>query len=105
MRTLEEMGIGSVAVYSEADRDAPHVRKADEAHLIGPPVPAESYLNVERLLEIAEQAGAEAIHPGYGFLAENAGFAERLRRGRDHVHRPPGRARSRRWARRRAHAS
>ncbi|MGH2967249.1 MAG: acetyl-CoA carboxylase biotin carboxylase subunit, partial [Solirubrobacterales bacterium] len=75
IRTLEEMGIGSVAVYSEADRDAPHVGKADEAHLIGPPVPAESYLSVERLLDAASKAGVQAIHPGYGFLAENAGFA------------------------------
>src|SRR6478736_5705886 len=76
MRTLEEMGIVSVGVYSEADREAPHVAKADEAHLLGPPVPAESYLNIEKILETAEKAGAQAIHPGYGFLAENAGFAE-----------------------------
>jgi acetyl-CoA/propionyl-CoA carboxylase biotin carboxyl carrier protein len=74
-RTLKEMGIGSVAVYSEIDRDAPHVREADEAFLIGPAVPAESYLNVEKIIETAKQAGAEAIHPGYGFLAENAAFA------------------------------
>jgi acetyl-CoA/propionyl-CoA carboxylase biotin carboxyl carrier protein len=74
-RTLKEMGIGSVAVYSEIDRDAPHVREADEAFLIGPAVPAESYLNVPKIIETAEQAGAEAIHPGYGFLAENAEFA------------------------------
>jgi acetyl-CoA/propionyl-CoA carboxylase, biotin carboxylase, biotin carboxyl carrier protein len=75
MRTLKEMGIASVGVYSEADRSSPHVAEADEAHLLGPPVPAESYLNVERLLEAATKAGAEAIHPGYGFLAENAAFA------------------------------
>jgi acetyl-CoA/propionyl-CoA carboxylase biotin carboxyl carrier protein len=75
MRTLKEMGIVSVAVYSEADRGAPHVEEADEAHLLGPPVPSESYLSVERLLAVAEQAGAQAIHPGYGFLAENARFA------------------------------
>jgi acetyl-CoA/propionyl-CoA carboxylase biotin carboxyl carrier protein len=75
MRTLKEMGIASAAVYSEADRSSPHVDEADEAHLIGPAVPAESYLSVERLLETAAKAGAEAIHPGYGFLAENAGFA------------------------------
>jgi acetyl-CoA/propionyl-CoA carboxylase, biotin carboxylase, biotin carboxyl carrier protein len=74
-RTLKEMGIGSVAVYSEIDRDAPHVREADEAFLIGPAVPAESYLNIEKIIETAKQAGAEAIHPGYGFLAENADFA------------------------------
>jgi len=76
IRTLKEMGIVSVGVYSEADREAPHVAKADEAHLLGAPVPAESYLNIEKILETAEKAGAQAIHPGYGFLAENAGFAE-----------------------------
>jgi acetyl-CoA/propionyl-CoA carboxylase biotin carboxyl carrier protein len=74
-RTLKEMGIGSVAVYSEIDRDAPHVREADEAFLIGPAVPAESYLNVLKIIDTAREAGAEAIHPGYGFLAENADFA------------------------------
>jgi acetyl-CoA/propionyl-CoA carboxylase, biotin carboxylase, biotin carboxyl carrier protein len=75
MRTLKEMGIVSVGVYSELDREAPHVREADEAYLVGPAVPAESYLAVDRLLEVAAKAGAEAVHPGYGFLAENAGFA------------------------------
>jgi len=74
-RTLKEMGISSVAVYSEIDRDAPHVREADEAFLIGPAVPAESYLNVAKIIDTAKEAGAEAIHPGYGFLAENADFA------------------------------
>jgi acetyl-CoA/propionyl-CoA carboxylase biotin carboxyl carrier protein len=75
-RTLKEMGIGSVAVYSEIDRDAPHVREADEAFLIGPAVPAESYLSIPKIIETAKEAGAEAIHPGYGFLAENADFAK-----------------------------
>jgi acetyl-CoA/propionyl-CoA carboxylase biotin carboxyl carrier protein len=69
------MGIPSVAVYSEIDRDAPHVREADEAFLIGPAVPAESYLNIAKIIDTAKEAGAEAIHPGYGFLAENADFA------------------------------
>jgi acetyl-CoA/propionyl-CoA carboxylase biotin carboxyl carrier protein len=74
-RTLKEMEIDSVAVYSEIDRDAPHVREADEAFLLGPALPAESYLNILKIIDAAKQAGAEAIHPGYGFLAENADFA------------------------------
>ena len=73
-RTLREMGIASVAVYSEIDRDALFVRHADEAHLLGPGLAAETYLNVPRILEIAAGAGVDAVHPGYGFLAENAGL-------------------------------
>jgi acetyl-CoA/propionyl-CoA carboxylase biotin carboxyl carrier protein len=74
-RALQEMGITSIAVYSELDRDALHVARADEAYLLGAAAPSESYLNVERILEVARDSGAEAIHPGYGFLAENAPFA------------------------------
>jgi acetyl-CoA/propionyl-CoA carboxylase biotin carboxyl carrier protein len=74
-RTLRELGISPVAVYSESDRGSLHAGFADEAYLIGPGAPAESYLNQERILEVAQRAGAEALHPGYGFLAENAEFA------------------------------
>jgi urea carboxylase len=76
IRTLKKMGIQSVAIYSEADAGARHVLDADEAVCVGPAQAAESYLNVARILEVAKTTGAEAIHPGYGFLSENADFAE-----------------------------
>ncbi|MFD3750764.1 acetyl/propionyl/methylcrotonyl-CoA carboxylase subunit alpha [Streptomyces cyaneofuscatus] len=75
IRTLRELGVRSVAVFSDADADARHVREADTAVRIGPPPAAESYLNVPALLEAARRTGAQAVHPGYGFLAENAEFA------------------------------
>src|SRR2546427_3968120 len=75
MRALREMDIRSVAVYSDADRSALHVRMADEAAHIGPAPSSESYLCIDRILDAAHRHGAEAIHPGYGFLSENAEFA------------------------------
>ncbi|MFB6282792.1 MAG: acetyl-CoA carboxylase biotin carboxylase subunit [Halobacteria archaeon] len=78
MRACEELGIGTVAVYSDADKDCGHVRYADEAYNIGPAKASESYLDHEAVLEAAEKADADAIHPGYGFLAENAEFASKV---------------------------
>lgn len=79
LRALHEMGIHSVAVYSDVDRSALHIRKADEAYFIGPATATESYLNIPKILEVAKRCGAEAIHPGYGFLSENAQFARACR--------------------------
>ena len=82
MRACRELDIDTVAIYSDADKNALHVKYADEAFFVGEAHPSKSYLNMERILDIAKKSGAEAIHPGYGFLAENYRFARSLLDGR-----------------------
>src|SRR4030067_1046945 len=75
MRACRELGVTSIAVYSEADKDALFAKYADEAYFIGPAPTTESYLNIKKIIEVAKECSADAIHPGYGFLAENPNFA------------------------------
>ncbi len=92
MRTCREMGTGTVAVYSDADRFSLHVRYADEAYLLGPGPPLESYLNIPKVLQAAKDSKADAVHPGYGFLGENADFADAVRKARKKFIGPSGKA-------------
>jgi len=79
MRSCRELGLVTVGVYSEADRKSMHVRYADEAYCIGPAPSRESYLNIDNIIDAAKKSGADAIHPGYGFLSENAAFSDRCK--------------------------
>ena len=88
IRALHELGVEAVAVYSTADRDALHVRLADHAVCIGPPAATESYLRISSVIAAAETTGCEAVHPGYGFLAENPRLRAGLRRERPRLRRP-----------------
>ena len=89
IRACRELGISPIAVHSDADADALHVRLADASERIGPPAPAESYLSIEAIIDAARRSGAEAIHPGYGFLSENAAFARAVERCRADFVGPP----------------
>ena len=104
IRACQELGVKTVAVYSDADANAPHVREADEAVNIGPPPAAQSYLLGDRLIEVALRTGAEAIHPGYGFLSERAWFARAVRDAGRSSSAPP-QNRSKPWAPRRQRAN
>jgi len=97
IKTARKMGIATVAVHSEADKDAMHVEMADEAVCIGPPPSKESYLSIDKIIAACKQTGAEAVHPGYGFLSENEEFSRRLEEN-GIVFIGPSTNRGRRWA-------
>ena len=88
IRACREMGIPTVAVFSDCDRDARHVREADQAIHLGPSPASESYLRIDKIIDAARISGADAVHPGYGFLAENAALRPGLHRRRPDLHRP-----------------
>jgi acetyl/propionyl-CoA carboxylase alpha subunit len=98
LRACKELGIATVAVHSTADADAMHVRLADESVCIGPPPSRDSYLNIHQIVAACEITGADAVHPGYGFLSENAKFADILEAAQHHLHRPDRRSISASWA-------
>lgn len=97
IKTARKMGIGTVAIFSDADKNALHVSMADEAIHIGPPPANQSYIVIDKVMDAIRQSGAQAVHPGYGFLSENAKFAEALE-AEGVVFVGPRKARSRRWA-------
>ena len=85
IRSAKEMDLYTIAVYSDADEDALHTKRADESYYLGGSLPAESYRNLKKLIKAAEETNADLVHPGYGFLAENADFAKAIEKKRDYL--------------------